>query len=204
MRWAMSWHEILPNIFTWSWFSEEKGFNFNGYCVQTQEGIFIIDPPPLDNAVWHEIESRGYPQAIYLTNKDHTRTADEFKQRYDCPVWIHEADRSLCNIEIDRTFQDGQKLAGNFYVIHLEHLKSPGESALLWQEGAGVLFIGDALIGNPPGELNLLPPAKVPDPKQAKTSLKKLLNYQYESVLVGDGKSFHDHGKLAIQAFLER
>jgi len=48
----MAWHEICPNIFTWPYFSEEKGFNFNGYYVVTADGAYLIDPPiPTDN-VW--------------------------------------------------------------------------------------------------------------------------------------------------------
>ena len=35
---------ILPDIFTWSWFSEPHGYDFNGYLVVHEEGNLCIDP----------------------------------------------------------------------------------------------------------------------------------------------------------------
>ena len=35
---------ILPDIFTWSWFSEPHGYDFNGYLVVHDEGNLCIDP----------------------------------------------------------------------------------------------------------------------------------------------------------------
>ena len=29
--------EIVPDIFTWAWFSEPHGYNFNGYLVRHTE-----------------------------------------------------------------------------------------------------------------------------------------------------------------------
>jgi len=31
-------HEILADVFTWSWFSEPHGYNFNGYLVRHEIG----------------------------------------------------------------------------------------------------------------------------------------------------------------------
>jgi len=148
------------------------------------------------------MEQRGVPQAIYLTNKDHTRKSVELKERFQCPIWIHESDQELANLSIDQVFQDGQVLPGGFTVIQLHDCKSPGESALYKKADKGVVIIGDALIGNPPGELHLLPPAKVPYPEKAAQSIKRLLDYDFDAVLVGDGQSFPEEGRKAIQNFL--
>ena len=200
----MGWKEVLPNIFSWSHFSPEKGYLFNGYYVVTKEGAFLIDPPIPSAKVWREIAKRQPPKAIYLTNKDHTRRSVEFREKYLAPIWIHEADRPLADAPIDHIYTDGETLHGGFQVIHLSHSKSPGESAfwLPWEKG--VIFLGDALIGHPTGELHLLPPPKIPNPIQAKQGLKKLLHYSFDALLVGDGESIVEGGKQALTKFLAR
>jgi glyoxylase-like metal-dependent hydrolase (beta-lactamase superfamily II) len=198
----MKWHEILPNIFTWYWFSEEKGYNFNGYYFVTDDGSFVIDPVLATDEVWRAIDNKGSPQAVYLTNKDHTRKSMDFKDRYGCEIWIHEADKESADITIDKTFRAGQNLPGGFEVITLDNMKSPGESALQLDTGEGVMIIGDALIGNPPGTVSLLPPAKVPHQDLAKKSLDTLLDYRFDALLLGDGVSFTKDGRQALEVFL--
>ena len=50
--------EILPDIYTWSWFSQPHGYDFNGYLVRHREGNLCIDPvQPGDDLA--EIELHG-------------------------------------------------------------------------------------------------------------------------------------------------
>ena len=35
--------EILNEIFTWSWYSEPHGYNFNGHLIRHAEGNLCID-----------------------------------------------------------------------------------------------------------------------------------------------------------------
>jgi glyoxylase-like metal-dependent hydrolase (beta-lactamase superfamily II) len=84
-----------------------------------------------------------------------------------------------------KTFNDGELLPGGIWVIHLQDQKSPGESALFLQQGKGVLIVGDALIGKPPGGLSLLPAEKYADAAKAKAGLRRLLKYQFDAVLMG-------------------
>ena len=39
-------NEIVTDIFTWAWFSEPHGYNFNGYLVRHPAGNLCIDPVP--------------------------------------------------------------------------------------------------------------------------------------------------------------
>ena len=41
-------NEIVPDIFTWVWFSEPHGYNFNGHLVRHPAGNLCIDPVPPD------------------------------------------------------------------------------------------------------------------------------------------------------------
>ena len=64
------------------------------------------------------------------------------------------------------------------------------------------MFIGDALIGRVPGELNLLPPEMFTDINLAVKSLKVLSDYDFDDLLLGDGESIIGNGKKALEKFL--
>src|SRR2546426_8577764 len=36
--------EIVDGVFTWSWFSEPHGYDFNGYLIRHPEGNLCVDP----------------------------------------------------------------------------------------------------------------------------------------------------------------
>ena len=38
---------LLPGIWQWSWFSEEKQLDFNGLFLTVGEHKILIDPPPM-------------------------------------------------------------------------------------------------------------------------------------------------------------
>lgn len=195
--------EILPNIFSWSWFSPENGYNFNGHYILTAEGAFVIDPVIPPAGVWETINLKGKPKAIYLTNKHHTRKSAQFKEKYRSPIWIHKDDQPLMEIPVDKTFQDGDFLDGGFEVIQISNNKTPGESAFHLNWGNGILILGDALIGHPSGELHLLPKPKVADPSKAKTGLKRLLDYSFDVLLLGDGTSILKEAKKSLELFIK-
>ncbi len=101
-----------------------------------------------------------------------------------------------------KTFKGGQTLREGLHVVHLAHMKSPGESAFYLNAEGGVVFIGDAVIGREPGKLSLLPESKVPRPERAKASLKALLALEFRHLLIGDGYSILHKGKEALREFL--
>jgi glyoxylase-like metal-dependent hydrolase (beta-lactamase superfamily II) len=102
-----------------------------------------------------------------------------------------------------KTFKDGELLAGGIWVIQLKDQKSPGESALFIQQGRGVLIVGDALIGKPVGSVNLLPVEKYADMGKAREGLRRLINYNFDSLLVGDGASMLTGAKQAVERLLQ-
>ena len=66
----------------------------------------------------------------------------------------------------------------------------------------GILLLGDAIIGNPPGELSLIPEPKLDDPSKLKRSLRKLLDYDFDVLLLCDGQPVLRGGKLKVAEFL--
>jgi glyoxylase-like metal-dependent hydrolase (beta-lactamase superfamily II) len=101
-----------------------------------------------------------------------------------------------------RTYRDGELLPGGIWVIQLQDQKSPGESALFIEQGQGVLIVGDALIGKPGGAVTMLPADKYADVSRAQAGLRRLLNYNFESLLVGDGAAILAGAKQHVERLL--
>ena len=190
---------LLPGIWQWSWFSEEKQLNFNGLFLAVGEHRILVDPPVLTAEASTMIRRQGQVDYIIITNRDHAREAMACQKDFGCQLFVPDADAPQMDLKPSKTFKDGELLPGGIWVIHLQDQKSPGESALFIQQGKGVLIVGDALIGRPPGALSLLPVEKYADAAKAKEGLRRLLKYQFDAILVGDGASILSGAKAAVE-----
>ncbi|MGC4099325.1 MAG: hypothetical protein QM706_19650 [Nitrospira sp.] len=192
----------MPDIWQWSWFSDEKQLDFNGLFLVIGEHKILVDPPPMTaeaRAVVRRYEPIDY---IILTNRDHLREATTYQEEFRCQLRVPEADAAQMTVRPTKTYKDGELLPGGIWAIHLTDQKSPGESALFIERGQGVLIVGDALIGKPPGSVRLLPAEKYADIQKAKAALSRLLKYNFESLLVGDGASILIGGKQQVEQLL--
>ncbi|MCY3729655.1 MAG: hypothetical protein OXF97_11765 [Nitrospira sp.] len=194
---------ILPGIATWSWFSEEKQLNFNGHLLDVGEHRILVDPLPLSDDDFTKLANAGQVDYILLTNRDHERESAAYKEALNTRVYVPQADAPEMSVTPDKTFVDGELLPGGIWVIHLSNQKSPGESALFLQQGRGILIVGDALLGKPEGAVSMLPAEKYADPAKAREGLHRLLKYNFDSLLVGDGTSILTGAKAVVTKALE-
>ena len=198
--------EILKDVYTWSVFSEEKKLNFNGYFIPTQHALFgnvVIDPPPVSDLDLAQMETLGSVQQILITNRNHIRWSRELQEKFDAEIRMNFADAQSEDMISDHNFSDGDMLAGFLKAVVIPDNKSPGETALYWEEKK-ILFLGDALIGKPSGEVCLLPPEKYTDIEKARAGIKVLDDLNFDSVLMGDGESVLTGGKKAIERFFNK
>lgn len=194
--------QLLPSIWQWSWFSDEKQLDFNGLFLMIGEHKILVDPPPM-TAEAREVVRRHEPiDYIIITNRDHVREATGYQSAYKCQLWVPEADAAQMDVKPTKTYKDGELLPGGMWAIHLKDQKSPGESALFIERGRGVLIVGDAFIGQPPGSVRLLPAEKYADVQKTKDGLRRLLKYNFDSLLVGDGASILVGGKQQVEQLL--
>jgi len=140
---------------------------------------------------------------IIVTNRDHAREAAKCQEEFRCQLQVPEADAPQMDLKPTKTFKDGELLTGGIWVIHLKDQKSPGESALFIQQGKGVLIVGDALIGKPSGSVSFLSAEKYADATKAQEGLRRLLKYNFDSLLVGDGASILTGAKQAVERLLQ-
>jgi len=195
--------QLFPNIWQWSWFSEDKQLDFNGYLLAIGEHRVLIDPPLMTANEVAQVHQGGPIDYIVMTNRDHEREAEAYRKEFQCQLFVPVSDAPEIRASFDKTYADGELLPGGMWVIHLAHQKTPGECALFLERGQGILIVGDALLGKPPGQLSLLPPEKYPDVKKACEGLQRLLRYNFDCLLVGDGTSLLTGAKPVVERLLQ-
>lgn len=194
--------QLLPGIWQWSWFSEEKQLDFNGLFLNIGEHKIVVDPPSMTAEASTFIRRQGQLDYIIVTNRDHAREAAACQADFRCQLFVPDADAPQMDLKPSRTFKDGELLPGGIWVVQLNDQKSSGESALFIQQGKGILITGDALIGKPAGSLSMLPAEKYADAAKAREGLRRLLKYNFDAILVGDGTSILTGAKQAVERTL--
>ncbi len=190
--------EFLPGILTWAWFSEPHGYDFNGTLVLHEEGNLCIDPVDPSDEVLDRLAKEGVAR-ILITNRNHTRAANRVRERTGARVAIHQADAAYARergTEIDVELGVGQHV-GPFTVVGAPG-KSPGEVAL-YDPARGLLVVGDAVIGNPPGRLSLLRERVMDEPARLRASVRRLLELDFDVVMVGDGVPIRERGRERLR-----
>jgi glyoxylase-like metal-dependent hydrolase (beta-lactamase superfamily II) len=194
--------EILKDVFTWSWYSEPHGYDFNGYLIRSEDGNLAIDPVSMSDEVLEAITALGIAR-ILITNRNHTRAANRLRAATSAPTAIHESDAEYAEAQgalIDGAFEPGERI-GPLNVVAVPG-KSPGEVAFHWPVRR-ILIVGDAVVGDPPGHLSLLREAVMDDPARLRQSVRWLLDLDFDTLLLGDGVSILGAAKLEMKALVD-
>jgi glyoxylase-like metal-dependent hydrolase (beta-lactamase superfamily II) len=194
--------EILTGIYTWPWFSEPHGYNFNGHLILHAGGNLCIDPVEPTPTDHEEIAGLGVSR-ILLTNRNHSRAANKIRARTGARTAIHPADAPHARkegAELDDELHVGDKI-GPLAVAGAPG-KSPGEVVLHWPERK-ILIVGDAVVGDPPGKCKLLPEKVVDDIARLRESVRGLRSLDFDVLLVGDGESILENAKARLGELVE-
>lgn len=192
--------EILSGIHTWSVFSEEKGLAFNGYAVETPIGTVLVDPPVPEEG-WDGLDALAPFAGVYVTNRSHSRGAEACAQRYGAPVRVHEHDAERAEAAAAETVRGGETIGDAVVLVHVPG-KSPGEVAF-HVPAQRALIVGDVVIGVPPGGLSTYPEDKIDDREQLIRSAARLLELDFESLLLCDGAPLLAQGREELRRFVE-
>jgi glyoxylase-like metal-dependent hydrolase (beta-lactamase superfamily II) len=200
--------EILPGIFTWGSTYADRPWDLNGYAIALPGGTVLIDPPAPQDDDWQKLPKPI--TTVVLTNRDHVRDAELFRTRYGARIVASKDEVSqFLPLKIDAVVQEGDLIGGALRVIHLPG-KSPGEIGLhlepayhaISKDKGGILILGDAIIGNPPGALGLIPEEKLDDPKRLRDILPKILDHDFQVLLLCDGQPVLSDAKGKVSEFL--
>ena len=194
--------EILNGIFTWPWFSEPHGYNFNGHLILHEGGNLCIDPVEPNQEDLEEITRLGVSR-ILLTNRNHSRAANKVRACTGARTAIHPVDAPHARkegAELDDELHIGEKI-GPLVVVAAPG-KSPGEVVLHWPERK-ILIVGDAVVGDPPGRCKLLPQKVIDDLPRLRDSVERLLALDFDTLLVGDGTPILQNAKASLGQLVE-
>jgi glyoxylase-like metal-dependent hydrolase (beta-lactamase superfamily II) len=194
-------NEIVRDVQTWSVLSDQKGYAFNGYAVSTEHGTVLIDPPDPGEDGWLTVDLLEPFAGLWLTNRNHSRAAGAFRERYGLAIWAHEADADRLEAGADETVSGRTTIAGEIEVVPVPG-KSPGEIAFHLPR-SGALIVGDLVIGVPPGELSTYPDEVIDDRAELQRSAARLLDYDFDALLLCDGRPLAAGGKDKLRAFVE-
>lgn len=193
--------EIVRDVQIWSVLSDQKGYAFNGYAVSTEEGSVLIDPPDPGEDGWATVDLLEPFAGVWLTNRNHSRAAAAFRERYGLTVWAHDADAGRLEARADRTVAGATTIGGDIEVVPVPG-KSPGEIAFHLPR-SGALIVGDLVIGVPPGELSTYPDEVIDDRSELHRSATRLLDYDFDALLLCDGQPLAWGGKQKLREFVE-
>jgi glyoxylase-like metal-dependent hydrolase (beta-lactamase superfamily II) len=121
------------------------------------------------------------------------------RERTGAPVAIHPADAEYARKQgtaIDAELELGERV-GPFTVVGVPG-KSPGEIAL-HDAARRMLVVGDAVIGNPPGQLSMLNERVIDDPGRLRASLRSLLELDFDTLVLGDGVAIRVGGRERLR-----
>ena len=192
--------EIVPDVQMWSVPMLDRGYDFNGFAVATEDGTVLIDPPEPAQDGWGPIDMLEPFAGVWITNRNHSRAAAAFRERYGVKVSAHEADAERLEAGADRTVHGDELLPGEIRLIHVPG-KSPGEVAFHLPR-SNALIVGDVVIGVPAGELSTYPDKVIDDMDQLHRSAAKLLEYDFDALLLCDGEPITSGGKQKLQDFV--
>ena len=115
-------------------------------------------------------------QQILLTNRNHSRAANQIRARTGARTAIHPSDAPHARkegAELDDELNIGDKI--DPLVVVGAPGKSPGEVVLHWPERK-ILIVGDCVVGDPPGRCKLLPEKVIDDLPRLRESVRGLLS----------------------------
>ena len=95
-----------------------------------------------------------------------------------------------------------EQIEGGSMLELIEGLRQIFDAAPTWRD-RGVLIVGDAIIGNPPGQCGLLPERVMDDPARLRTSVRAFLGLDFDTLLVGDGEAILRDAKARVKELVE-
>ncbi|HUP00824.1 MAG TPA: hypothetical protein VM737_04800 [Gemmatimonadota bacterium] len=193
--------EIAPGVYSWSRYSERLRYDLNGFYWRAGGAAVVVDPPEAGDAVLAHIERLGGPTLIVVTNRTHWRATGMFRERFGARVAMSAIDGAAVTDAVDRILAPEEELPGGWRVLDMAG-KTLGEIGLYREAGEGDLLLGDSLIGDPPGNLRLLPPEKIDDSDRLLISLTRLASLRFAILLLGDGAPILESAGDRVREFL--
>jgi glyoxylase-like metal-dependent hydrolase (beta-lactamase superfamily II) len=189
--------EVVRGVYFWQVHDDRINFLSAAHAVATGEGIVLVDPLPL---VEDALRGLGEVAAIVLSSGSHQRSSWRLRRELGVPVWAPTLSREI-DEEPDVRYGEGDRLPGG-----LTALFTPGagttQHTFVRAEDPRVAIVSDLLVRAPDHEVELVPDEYAHDPAQARESVRKLLELDFEVLSMGHGAPVTDDARGAVRRAL--
>jgi glyoxylase-like metal-dependent hydrolase (beta-lactamase superfamily II) len=186
VRPASDFDRIASNIAIWHDYDPAVKAECYSTSLTTSDGMYLIDPIPLEKDALDELIRSDCVAGIIATNSNHHRISAQFGEQFSAPIFAR------CEAFPDKAAQqfrsvaDGDEICHGLRVIGIEGAAA-GEMILHYASNSGTLIVGDALINFEPYGFTFLPAKYCSNEKEMRRSLQKLLDYKAERILFAHG-----------------
>jgi glyoxylase-like metal-dependent hydrolase (beta-lactamase superfamily II) len=186
VRLVSDFDRIASNVAIWHDYDREVKAELYSTSLTTSEGMYLIDPTPLEKEALDELIGSDPVTGIIATNSNHYRASAQFAEQFSAPIFAR------CEAFPDKAAQqfrsvaDGDEICNGLRVIGIEGAVA-GEIILHYTPDGGTLIVGDALINFEPYGFTFLPRKYCSNEKEMRRSLQKLLDYKAERILFAHG-----------------
>ena len=194
--------QVSDGLHLWQVYDSSAKVDLFSTALETESGVFIIDPAPLRDEIVEEFVAGRTLAGIFVTNANHCRASIEFAQKFRAQIIGHKATCAACPFSASREIEDGESIAQHTCAIQIEGAPA-GEMAIYHGDHGGTLIIGDALINFDPHGFTFLPPKYCINAKQMRRSLRRLLDYRFERILFAHGTPLIHSARRKLEALLE-
>jgi glyoxylase-like metal-dependent hydrolase (beta-lactamase superfamily II) len=171
----------------WAGYASEDSYGAHAYFVRRDGGNLLVDSPRAAAPLVTRLRALGGVKTMFLTHRDDVADHAEFRAAFGCERVIHEAD-DFIGAEGKLRGDAPVELAPGVLAIPVPgHTR--GSCALLVDHK--YLFTGDHLWADPDGHLGMGRGVCWYSWPEQKRSLRRLLDFEFEWVLPGHGRSLH-------------
>ncbi|MGI9088072.1 MAG: hypothetical protein ACR2HH_10100 [Chthoniobacterales bacterium] len=196
---AAEFHRVSARSFVWNRYDSSVKAELFSTGLGTAAGLWLVDPFSVE---WSQLSGAIGGTTILgvvVTNENHWRAAAAFGEKLDVPIHAHpEATAEPVSASV---LSANTELAGNVIVVPIDGAPA-GEIALFSKDEGGTVVIGDALINFGAHGFTFLPAKYCANQKRMRTSLRQLLDYQFERLLFAHGEPILTHARQRLAELL--
>ena len=193
---------IAHSLRIWQAYDPTSKADLFSSAILTANGIFLVDPIPLEDVALADLLSEGSIVGIIVTNVNHWRAAPQFGERFSVPIFARpESFPNKTQPEL-RKVEAGEKIGDELHVIEIDGAAS-GEIVLYHTPNGGTLIVGDALINFEPYGFTFLPGKYCSDEKRMRRSLHSLVDCKAARMLFAHGPPILSAASERLERLLE-
>ena len=197
--------EIAPGLWHWKALRQSIGSEVSSYYLLGER--VLIDPMiPTEGLGW--FDEHGRPEHLLMTNRHHDRDAWKLQDAFGCIVHcIRDGLHEVVGRGTVESFEFGDVLPGGVGAYEVDAI-CPDECAL-HVPGHRALACADGVVCWPTdGPLSFVPDELMDEPERTKAGLRdayrRLLDLDFDRLLLAHGDPMIDGAKDALYAFIER